>query len=41
MKNVYTGHAEQICMSTDNTWNAWKVEYLGELETKLEIFLGG
>ncbi len=31
---------ERICMYTVNMRNAWKVEYLGEFETKIENILG-
>jgi hypothetical protein len=30
--------AERFCTYTENTRNAQKVKYLGEFETKIEIF---
>jgi hypothetical protein len=37
---VHWEHAERICAYTENTRNAQQVEYLGELETKIENILG-
>ncbi len=37
---VYWEYAEWICTYTENTRNAWKFEYLGEFETKIENILG-